>query len=216
MINLTRRGILLGSAATLAACAAAVSSKFRTYNGPAVTGLVAYKETRTLHVLSNEQVIASYPFELGFAPDGHKSQEGDGRTPEGQYWIDRRNPNSRYHLSIGISYPNSTDRARARLAGVPPGGDIFIHGTPTNFLGMTDWTVGCLAVTNPEIEAIYSMVRDGTPIWIVANPNSVLEEATGSPEIIGVTSVDPASSTNTTAMSQLEAAYLADGGGADL
>ncbi len=208
--------MLLGSAATLAACATAQPSKFLVYSGPEVTSIVAYKETRTLHLLNNQRTLASYRFELGFAPDGHKRQEGDGRTPEGQYWIDRRNPNSRYHLSIGISYPNAADRAMAQSMGVPPGGDIFIHGTPTNFLGMTDWTVGCLAVTNPEVEAIYSMVRDGTPIWIVANPNSVLEEATGSPDIIGVTSVDPASSTNTTAMSQLEAAYVADGGGADL
>lgn len=119
-----------------------------------------------MHLLHGNDALTSYVFELGFAPDGHKREEGDGRTPEGQYWIDRRNPQSNFHLSIGISYPNAADIAAARARGRPPGGEIFIHGTPSNFIGMIDWTVGCIAVSNDEMEVIYSMVKNGTPIWI--------------------------------------------------
>jgi hypothetical protein len=103
----------------------------------------------------------------GFAPEGHKQFEGDGKTPEGEYIIDRRNPNSRFHLSIGISYPNAADRAFARSQGKSPGGDIFIHGRG-KYPGSNrdDWTWGCIAVTDREMEDIYAMVRNGTPITI--------------------------------------------------
>lgn len=114
------------------------------------------------------ETLKTYRFQLGFAPIGHKRVEGDGRTPEGQYWIDRRNPNSRFHLSLGISYPNQNDVEMARSLGMPPGGDIFIHGTPRDYRGQDDWTWGCIAVSNREIEEIYSMVREGTPIFITA------------------------------------------------
>ena len=105
--------------------------------------------------------------DLGFAPAGHKQVEGDGKTPEGTYLIDRRNPNSDFHLSIGISYPNARDIARAMAAGQDPGGDIFIHGQPNKSRGEgPDWTAGCISVTNREMEDIYAMVTDGTPITI--------------------------------------------------
>ena len=110
--------------------------------------------------------MRTYEFELGFAPTEHKQFEGDGRTPEGAYLINRRNPNSRYHLSLGISYPDTDDAAYARSVGGSPGGEIFIHGTPINFLGQDDWTWGCIAVTNEEIEEIYAMVNNGTVIYI--------------------------------------------------
>lgn len=152
-------GLLLG-----AGCAD--QSKFRQYNGPEVTSLLAFKEDRTLAVLHHNEVLKRYKFELGFNPVGHKVYEGDGRTPEGQYWIDRRNPNSSFHLSIGISYPNHRDAERAYAIGRRPGGDIFIHGTPTENVGQDDWTAGCIAVLNREIEEIYAMVRTGTPIHI--------------------------------------------------
>lgn len=119
-----------------------------------------------MQLIHNDTLLRSYEFELGFAPEGHKQVEGDGRTPEGAYLIDRKNPNSRFHLSIGISYPNINDIRRAAAMGKRPGGDIFIHGTPSNFLGDDDWTWGCIAVTNDEIEEIYSMVTEGTPIFI--------------------------------------------------
>jgi murein L,D-transpeptidase YafK len=145
---------------------AACSSKIRTYNGPNVTALVVHKAERRLFVMHGNEVLKSYEFELGFTPAGHKQFEGDGRTPEGAYRINRRNANSQYHLSLGISYPNEADRAFAREQGKPPGGDIFIHGTPTGIDLRDDWTAGCIAVTNREIEELFAMVPDGTPIFI--------------------------------------------------
>lgn len=154
-------------AAALAGCSSTSSaSKFRTYDGPPVTRIQAFKGKRELQLLNDKNLLKAYEFELGFAPSGDKSFEGDGRTPEGAYRIDRRNPNSRYHLSIGISYPNRDDIAYAREHGLSPGGDIFIHGTPNFFSLEDDWTWGCLAVTNDEMEEIYSMVQIGVPIYI--------------------------------------------------
>lgn len=146
---------------------AGCSSKFRSYHGPEVTRVVVYKDQRKMHLLHNDEVLKSYRMGLGFTPQGHKTQEGDGKTPEGQYTINRRNPNSEFHLSVGISYPNTLDRDRAYAQGKRPGGDIFIHGRPKKYRkGGRDWTAGCIAVSNREIEEIYAMVRDGTPISI--------------------------------------------------
>ena len=107
---------------------------------------------------------------LGFQPQGHKAQSGDGRTPEGRYYIDRRNPRSDFFLSLGVSYPNAIDLARARANGVRPGGDIFIHGGPTRTADRRkkDWTAGCIAVSDEEMEEIWSMVPTGIPITILA------------------------------------------------
>ncbi|AKO98695.1 MAG: L,D-transpeptidase family protein [Marinovum algicola] len=157
------RAILLVSLAlTATAC-----SKFYTYTGPEVTRVVVDKGARKMYLLHDTQVLEQYDVGLGFAPAGHKAQEGDGRTPEGEYRIDRRNPNSSFYLSIGIDYPNEEDIRRARDAGVSPGGDIFIHGRPwKNRKGGRDWTAGCIAVSNAEMRDIYAMVRNGTPITI--------------------------------------------------
>jgi murein L,D-transpeptidase YafK len=141
-------------------------SRFITYDGPEITRVEVHKSSRTLYLFHGEEVLESYPFELGFAPDGHKTTEGDGRTPEGRYFIDRRNPNSSYYLSIGISYPDARDIAQARARGVSPGGDIFIHGTPRPFRAQDDWTAGCIAVSNRDMRQIYAMVADGTVIDI--------------------------------------------------
>lgn len=156
--------LLVGLVLTgLAGC----SSKFRSYNGPEVTRVVVFKDERKMHLMHQDKVLKSYQMGLGFAPQGHKNFEGDGKTPEGDYVIDRRNPNSQFHLSVGISYPNNLDRARAYAAGKQPGGDIFIHGRPRKYRkGGRDWTAGCIAVTNREIEEIYAMVQPGTPISI--------------------------------------------------
>jgi len=153
---------MMGAALGLAGCA----SKFKTYHGPEVTRIQVFKGARIMQLLSGPTVLKSYNFELGFAPTEHKQIEGDGRTPEGAYYIDRRNPNSRYHLSLGISYPNINDINNARAMGKQPGGEIFIHGTPSLYAGKTDWTWGCIAVTNADIEEIYAMVNDGTKILI--------------------------------------------------
>lgn len=154
--------MMAGVGVMLSGCA----SKFRTYNGPEVTRIQVFKEQRVLQLLHGKTLLKVYSFELGFQPTGHKSVEGDGRTPEGAYLIDRKNPDSRYHLSIGISYPNINDMRLAQAMGQRPGGDIFIHGTPSNYLGEDDWTWGCIAVSNDEIEEIYAMVNEGTSIMI--------------------------------------------------
>lgn len=165
-MKIPRRVLLLGGlASVLSACA----SKFRTYNGPEVTRLRMYKAQRLLVLDGADGVLRTYPIGLGFAPEGHKQFEGDGRTPEGSYLIDRRNPDSLFHLSIGISYPNEADIAFAKAQGQSPGGDIFIHGGPRRGIdpvNVRDWTAGCIAVTDRQVEEIYAMVRDGTPIDI--------------------------------------------------
>ncbi|MEL6689579.1 MAG: L,D-transpeptidase family protein [Pseudomonadota bacterium] len=155
--------LLLGAAFVLSGCA----SKFRSYDGPEVTHIVAYKDARRMFLMHEGTILTAYNFELGFAPTGDKEISGDGRTPEGRYFIDRKNPNSQFYLSIGISYPNAADRAHAAALGESPGGDIFIHGTPRRFRGTDDWTWGCLAVTDREMEEIYAMVEVGTPIVIL-------------------------------------------------
>ena len=146
----------------------ACSNKFRVYTGPPVTSVVVQKGRRQMFLVNGNQVLESYDFELGFAPTGHKQVEGDGKTPEGAYFIDRKNPNSSFYLSIGISYPNEVDRAKARAMGESPGGDIFIHGTPKRFRRDPDWTGGCIAVKDREMEDIYAMVNVGTPIFLYA------------------------------------------------
>ena len=155
---------LIGLTALIGACG---QSKFKTYHGPKVTHVVINKGERRMHLLHHQKVLKSYDIELGFAPVGHKQFEGDGKTPEGTYIIDRRNPNSDFHLSLGISYPNARDIAFARAAGKSPGGDIFIHGRPNKKRGTgPDWTAGCISVTNRQMEQIYAMVKNGTPVTL--------------------------------------------------
>ena len=145
---------------------AACSSKFKSYNGPEVTQIQVYKAQRVMYLLHEDKVLKTYRIGLGGVPFGAKKVEGDQKTPEGAYFITHRNPNSNYHLSIGVSYPNDADRAYAASVGQPPGGDIFIHGGPNGRVSTKDWTVGCIAVSDREIERIYAMVNPGTPIFI--------------------------------------------------
>lgn len=135
--------------------------------------ILVEKSKRTLSLLKEDKVIKTYKIALGSNPVGPKIQEGDGKTPEGIYTIDARNPKSQYHLSLHISYPNETDRKRAAALNVSPGGNIMIHGLP-NLLNWTkrvyvpwDWTLGCIAVTNSEIEEIWQAVPDRTVIEII-------------------------------------------------
>jgi murein L,D-transpeptidase YafK len=131
-----------------------------------------FKAARRLELKRRGRTIRSYRVALGFAPEGHKEREGDGRTPEGRYAIDGRNPRSAFHLSLRVSYPDPQDKARAAKAGVPPGGDIFIHGLPNGLAKLLvrhpreDWTVGCVAVTDAEIREIWSLVPTGARIVI--------------------------------------------------
>jgi murein L,D-transpeptidase YafK len=163
-MKLIRVVLLLALCALVSAC----GSKFRTYDGPEVTRILVYKDSRTMYLMHHDTALKVYDIDLGFQPDGPKAVEGDGKTPEGDFYIDRRNPNSDFHLSLGISYPQPHHRAAARELGKSAGGDIFIHGGPRRGVDRNgpDWTAGCIAVTNREMEDIYAMVRVGTPISI--------------------------------------------------
>ena len=131
------------------------------------------KANRKMFIKSQDRVIREYAIALGRTPIGPKQREGDGKTPEGNYIISGRNYNSAFHRALKVSYPNQEDIARARSAGVSTGGDIMIHGLPNGFgfLGhlhrLRDWTNGCIAVTDPEIEEVWKLVKDGTKVRIV-------------------------------------------------
>jgi len=134
--------------------------------------VVVLKHEHTLMLLDHGKALKKYRVALGGDPVGPKSWQGDHKTPEGVYQLDRRNAHSQFYRSIHISYPNAQDRARARKAGVPPGGDVMVHGLPNGYgwLGSghraRDWTDGCIAVTNAEMDEIWNAVPDGTPIEI--------------------------------------------------
>ncbi|MEM9971282.1 MAG: L,D-transpeptidase family protein [Pseudomonadota bacterium] len=162
-MTITRRIAAFGlAAAALVGC----GSKFRSYDGPEVTRVIVFKKQRRMLLLHQQRALKVYNVALGFEPVGDKKIYGDGKTPEGQYMIDRRNPDSRFHLSLGIDYPRPADIAEAEALGEEPGGDIFIHGRGRLRNLLSDWTWGCIAVTNDEMEEVYSMVRTGTPISI--------------------------------------------------
>ncbi len=129
------------------------------------------KSDRILVLYSGGHAFRAYRgLQFGDAPLGHKRFEGDERTPEGRYTIDTRNPQSSYHLSLRVSYPNAADRQYAAARGRSPGGDIFIHGQPnglaSNLRMRGDWTDGCIALTNAEMEELWALIPDGTPIEI--------------------------------------------------
>jgi lipoprotein-anchoring transpeptidase ErfK/SrfK len=144
---------------------------FATQKGPADKILIEKKE-RLLMLLSRGKVLKTYKIALGGNPNGPKERQGDNKTPEGTYVIDSRNKDSRYHLSLHISYPNEKDKKRARELGVSPGGNIMIHGIKNGFSWAgdyhteVDWTKGCIAVTDQEIEEIAKLVPNGTIVEI--------------------------------------------------
>jgi murein L,D-transpeptidase YafK len=137
--------------------------------------VVLVKSTRTLTLLHHGQVLKTYKVALGGDPVGPKVKAGDKKTPEGEYVIDSKNPHSRFHLALHISYPNAADRERARKLGVSPGGGVEIHGLESKYAWVgslhrqINWTAGCVALTNPEIEEIYKLVPVGTPVEIRAD-----------------------------------------------
>lgn len=135
---------------------------------PIADRIVVRKARRELLLLRAGEVFRTYRIALGRTPVGPKEREGDGRTPEGDYTISGRNPRSKFHLALRISYPEPRDRERAASLEVPPGGDIMIHGLPNGRPAdhPSDWTEGCIAVTDPEIEEIWRLVPDGTPVVI--------------------------------------------------
>lgn len=140
-------------------------------NAP-IDKVLVVKSERKLHLMSQGFILKSYRISLGKKPLGDKLHEGDQRTPEGIYWLDWRKPSSNYQLSMHISYPNADDVKRARSKGLRPGGMIMIHGTPINgeypewYFATLDWTNGCIALTNEDMQEVWNTVKDGTMIEI--------------------------------------------------
>ena len=135
--------------------------------------ILVEKKLRKMYLIKDGQIIKEYRISLGSNPIGAKQQENDGKTPEGQYVIEMHNPKSKFHRALKISYPNEDDKRWAKEHNVSAGGDIMIHGFPNwvpNFLfkyiHKSDWTQGCIAVTNEQIEEIWNLVKNGTPIEI--------------------------------------------------
>ena len=160
-----------GVAGEARADGAIASRSIPTPGGPLVADyLLVDKSERLMIAYKGGQPIRAYRnIQFGDDPQGHKQFQGDERTPEGRYTIDWRNPQSRFHLSLRISYPNAADRAHASQYGRSPGGDIFIHGQPNQlpFGRMPgDWTDGCIALSNAEIEELWQLVPNGTVIEI--------------------------------------------------
>jgi murein L,D-transpeptidase YafK len=141
---------------------------------PPLTGeidrIVIEKGARRMQLMQDGKAVRTYRIALGFTPEGDKERQGDGRTPEGEFTIDRRNDQSAFHLSLGLDYPQASHRKRAAEAGVDPGGDIFIHGQPNalpeGFKLKGDWTAGCIALTNAEMREVWAVTPIGTKVEI--------------------------------------------------
>ncbi|WP_330441941.1 L,D-transpeptidase family protein [Flavobacterium sp. C4GT6] len=141
--------------------------------GSVVDRLVVYKSKRKMLAYNGDTLLKTYTISLGKNPLGHKQFEGDNKTPEGVYSINERNPNSAYHKNLGVSYPNEVDRDFAAKQGKSPGGLIKIHGLRNDrgyigkFHRWKDWTAGCIAVTNDEIDELYTAVKENAVIEIL-------------------------------------------------
>jgi murein L,D-transpeptidase YafK len=176
--SVTRRGLIAGAAAAgVALPAAAQVESIATDLRAAIPVdlIVVEKRRRRMHLYFRDRVLRSYRIALGKNPTGHKRTQGDGRTPEGLYYVDLKKPESRFGLALRVSYPNPRDRADAAGRATPPGGDIYVHGQPAEATALAffrlkfardDWTDGCIAVTNAEMAEIFRSVREGTPILI--------------------------------------------------
>ena len=177
MLTFTRHRHLLRSVFSLTLLLglslALMPTALATEKAHTVDEIIVDKSDRRLHLITEGQIVRSYTISLGSCPIGAKTQQGDKKTPEGRYVIDWRNSESRYYRSFHISYPDQSDREKARQRGVDPGGMIMILGLPDSatedgegYIGM-DWTDGCIALTNEEIDQLWKSVKDGTPIEIV-------------------------------------------------
>lgn len=170
--NQAAAAVALSFSSISASASAAGGSPEAGYGPPQADKVLISKRERRLYLLKGGETIAEYPIKLGLNPFGHKQREGDFRTPEGSYSLIRRNPSSRFFLSIEVSYPNGEDRARAREAGVRPGGLIMIHGQPNvprkapDYYASKDWTDGCIALSNADMVDIWQRTTLGTPIEI--------------------------------------------------
>jgi murein L,D-transpeptidase YafK len=140
---------------------------------PDIDRIVVRKSDRRLYLMDGGRIVRSYKIALGLNPVGPKERDGDFRTPEGRYYLARRNPRSSYFLSIQISYPNARDLERAQVHHWQTGGSIMIHGLPNRlksspwYYQHNDWTDGCIAVSDADMVEIWLLTRDGTPIDIL-------------------------------------------------
>ena len=169
-----RRGFLALGAAGLALAGTALFAAYEPVavpDLPPIERIVVKKAERRMELWSGGRLVhVMEGVALGDAPQGHKQFEGDEKTPEGRYTIDYRNPESDYHLSLRISYPDQAARDYAEAQGKSPGGEIYIHGQPNAMPGGRlpgDWTDGCIAVSDAEIEALWPAVAVGTPVEIL-------------------------------------------------
>ena len=168
LLLLSSLGTLLGSLA-LGACPREITGRLPD-DLPAVDRILIVKSTRTLTLESHGKAVKTYKVALGGQPVGPKQIQGDHKTPEGMYSVDAKNPHSQFYMALHLSYPNPTDRVRARKLGASPGGDVEIHGLGKAYgwIGarhrLSNWTDGCVAVTNEEIEEIFKLVAVGTAV----------------------------------------------------
>jgi murein L,D-transpeptidase YafK len=154
------------------ACASVGLTRAEPVQLPTATRVVVHKADRRLDLMRGEEVLSSFRVSLGLVPEGHKERQGDFRTPEGRYYLARRNPRSDFFLSIQVSYPNERDVRRAKANGWDPGGSIMIHGLPNRLKREPgyyerDWTDGCIAVSNADMVEIWLLTNDNTPIDIL-------------------------------------------------
>ena len=151
----------------------AVDPLYNTALATTVDSITVIKKNRIMMVYGGGKLLKKYKVSLGAQPVGPKHCEGDNKTPEGRYYISVKNAGSKYHKSLGVSYPNETDRRYAQKNKQPTGGDIMIHGLPNNFIGdpngytRLDWTAGCISVNNQQIDELYTHVEMRTPITIL-------------------------------------------------
>jgi murein L,D-transpeptidase YafK len=163
-------GIAVVALAALGAWADAPAARLP--SGAIADQVVVTKSSHRLELLRHGEVIATYSVSLGRGGSGPKQREGDGRTPEGRYTIDFHKGDSAFFRALHVSYPDASDRERAREAGVAPGGSIMVHGLPPRWASIGrlhrafDWTNGCIALTNAEMQQVFDAVPDGTPIVI--------------------------------------------------
>jgi murein L,D-transpeptidase YafK len=156
----------------IAGMSVGVASRIAAQTATQVDRIVVEKSTRTLTLMSGSKSLKKYKGALGGQPVGAKDRQGDHKTPEGIYSVDAKNPKSQFYKALHLSYPNAADRANARKLGVSPGGDVEIHGLGAKWgwLGakhrLTDWTDGCIALTNEEIDEIYPLIKVGTIVEI--------------------------------------------------
>ena len=164
------QGCILVAVVALALCRGTVAE---THPEPRQADrIVVVKSQRTMTLMSRGQVLRTYKVALGRTPVGAKQRQGDGKTPEGEYVVDAKNAHSQFHRALHVSYPSAADRELAHKLGANPGGDIMIHGLPPKYAWVgaahrtTDWTEGCVAVTDAEIDEIWNLVPVGTVVEI--------------------------------------------------